>query len=96
MTGKSEAEQKVEAMEFMAPIIEAQMRFDQQITNQLQVSAWEDAEKWATRFRDLIERIEAVNDSVKVARIIDAHWVPDIDRTISHYKTMQGKFAEAI
>lgn len=90
MSVKTEAEQKVEALEFIAPIIEAQMRFDQSITNRLMSDAWEAAERWATRFRDLIEAVDQENDSIRVLRVLDRHYQPDMDRQIDHYRSMRG------
>jgi hypothetical protein len=84
------AEEKVAAMEFIAPILEAQMRFDQAIQNQLTDAAWEAAETWAERFRALFEAVELVNRDIPVGRVLDHHWSPDIDRQISHYRRMRG------
>lgn len=87
----TEAEQKVLAMEMIAPIVEAQMRFDQNITNDLMSKAWGAAATWATRFQSLISAIEKQNDSLRVAHVLDAHWQPDMKRQIEHYKHMSGE-----
>ena len=90
MSTKTEAEQNIEALEFIAPIVEAQRRFDQGITNNLLDSAWESAEIWATRFRSLMNAVIKTNDSLRVADVLDQHWCPDIDRQIAHYRQMRG------
>lgn len=87
---KSDAEKKVKAMEFIAPIIGAQMKFDQAITNRLMSDAWGAAEHWATLFRDLVYAVEKANDSVRVMHVLDAYYQPDVNRRIEHYRSMSG------
>lgn len=87
----TDAEVKLAAFEFMAPILEAQMRFDQGITNRLMSTAWEEAEKYATRLRDVLKSVDRVNDSIKVAGILDQFWEPDIDRRIEHFRDMKER-----
>ena len=91
----SDAEQKLAALEFMGPIIQAQVAFDQAMSNQLQERAWEDARKWAQAYADLVARIEAVNDSLKVDRALwqGPDW-GEAERAIEHYNRMLGEPTE--
>lgn len=92
----TEAEEKLAALEFMGPILEAQIKFDQSITNSLLEQAWEAAEEWATRFEALFYAVEKANDSIRVGRILDAHWPGRMRETIDHYRRMRGAEMEAI
>lgn len=88
---KTEAEQKLEALEFIAPIVEAQMRFDQAITNRVIADGWNEAALWAERFDRLFRHIAKTNDSIRVSDVLEEHWQPRIHETIDHCRRMAGE-----
>lgn len=77
--------------EFIGQLLEAQVRSTQNATNVLIDTHLDAAIEWAEAFARLFDRIEAVNDSLKIDRIlVNLSWRrDDVERSVEHYRAMK-------
>lgn len=75
----------------VAQILEGQMRAAHSVTNKLIDTHLDAAIDWAEAYARLFDKIEAVNDSVKIERILTdtAGRRYDVERSVEHYRAMK-------